>query len=52
MMANEAKKIWMDGTLVDAARDGYEEAILLDANGYVAEGTGENIFLVDRKSVV
>ena len=31
---------------VDALKDGYEEAILLDANGYVAEGTGENIFLV------
>jgi branched-chain amino acid aminotransferase len=31
---------------VDAADDGYEEAILLDANGYVAEGSGENIFLV------
>lgn len=30
----------------DAAKDGYEEAILLDAHGYVAEGTGENIFLV------
>ena len=31
---------------VDAAEDGYEEAILLDQNGFVAEGTGENIFLV------
>ena len=31
---------------IDAARDGYEEAILLDQNGYVAEGTGENVFLV------
>ena len=31
---------------VDALKEGYEEAILLDANGYVAEGTGENIFLV------
>ncbi len=31
---------------VDAQKDGYEEAILLDANGYVAEGTGENIFVV------
>ncbi len=25
---------------------GYEEAIMLDANGYVCEGTGENIFVV------
>jgi branched-chain amino acid aminotransferase len=31
---------------VDASKDGYEEAILLDQNGYVAEGTGENVFLV------
>lgn len=31
---------------LDAQQDGYEEAILLDANGYVAEGTGENIFVV------
>ena len=31
---------------VDAMKDGYDEAILLDSNGYVAEGTGENIFLV------
>ena len=30
----------------DASQDGYEEAILLDSNGFVAEGTGENIFLV------
>ncbi len=35
----------------DAAKDGYEEAILLDANGYVAEGTGENIFVVRRGKV-
>ncbi|MCI4358253.1 MAG: branched-chain amino acid transaminase [Thermoplasmata archaeon] len=31
---------------IDAAEDGYEEAILLDHRGFVAEGTGENIFLV------
>lgn len=31
---------------VDAQKDGYDEAILLDGNGYVAEGTGENLFLV------
>ncbi len=30
----------------DASKDGYEEAILLDQNGYVSEGTGENVFLV------
>ncbi|MGA7923328.1 MAG: branched-chain amino acid transaminase [Thermoplasmata archaeon] len=30
----------------DATEDGYEEAILLDHNGYIAEGTGENIFMV------
>ncbi len=27
---------------------GYEEAILLDTEGYVAEGTGENVFIVFR----
>ncbi len=31
---------------VDAQKDGYEEAILLDSDGFLAEGTGENIFLV------
>jgi branched-chain amino acid aminotransferase len=31
---------------IDAAEDGYEEAILLDHNGFLAEGTGENMFLV------
>lgn len=30
----------------EATRDGYDEAILLDAQGYVAEGSGENIFVV------
>ncbi|HZY70073.1 MAG TPA: branched-chain amino acid transaminase [Thermoplasmata archaeon] len=36
---------------LDAADDGYEEAILLDQNGYVTEGTGENIFLVRNGTV-
>jgi len=27
---------------------GYDEAIMLDANGYVSEGTGENIFIVKK----
>lgn len=30
----------------EAIRDGYDEAILLDHRGYVAEGTGENIFII------
>ena len=30
----------------EAVRGGYDEAILLDAQGYVAEGAGENIFVV------
>ncbi len=32
--------------LNEVLRDGYDEALLLDAQGYVAEGSGENIFLV------
>jgi branched-chain amino acid aminotransferase len=30
----------------EATHDGYEEALLLDPQGYVSEGSGENIFLV------
>lgn len=37
--------------LQEAARDGYDEALLLDNDGMVAEGSGENIFIV-RKGVV
>lgn len=32
--------------LQEATRDGYDEALLLDIEGYVAEGSGENIFIV------
>jgi branched-chain amino acid aminotransferase len=35
----------------EAKFGGYDEAILLDANGYVSEGSGENIFVV-RKGVI
>ena len=31
---------------IEADKAGYEEGILLDQNGYVCEGTGENLFLV------
>ena len=30
----------------EAAIDGYDEALLLDVDGFVAEGSGENIFIV------
>jgi branched-chain amino acid aminotransferase len=30
----------------EALKDGYDEAALLDTDGYVAEGSGENIFMV------
>jgi branched-chain amino acid aminotransferase len=32
----------------EAKLAGYDEAVLLDANGYVSEGSGENIFVVRR----
>ena len=32
----------------EAKLGGYDEAILLDASGYVSEGSGENIFLVKK----
>lgn len=32
----------------EAEHDGYDEALLLDVDGFVAEGSGENIFIVRR----
>ena len=32
--------------LGEAIKDGYDEALLLDPEGYVAEGSGENIFVI------
>ncbi|GJL53550.1 MAG: branched chain amino acid aminotransferase [Nitrospirales bacterium] len=32
----------------EAKKSGYEESILLDPDGYVAEGTGENVFIVSK----
>ena len=31
---------------MEATEDGYDEALLLDVDGFVAEGAGENIFIV------
>jgi len=36
---------------IEAKQDGYAEAIMLDAYGYVSEGSGENLFVV-RDDVV
>jgi len=36
----------------EAKFGGYDEAIMLDANGYVSEGTGENIFLVKNGALL
>lgn len=35
----------------EAAQDGYDEALLLDVDGFVAEGSGENIFLVKKGKI-
>lgn len=32
----------------EARAEGYDEAVLLDTSGFVAEGPGENIFIVKR----
>jgi len=34
--------------LQDALNDGYDEALLLDTEGYVMEGSGENLFIVRK----
>ena len=31
---------------MEATQDGYDEALLLDVDGFVAEGSGENVFIV------
>ena len=35
----------------EAVANGYDEAILLDPTGYVAEGTGENLFMVKNEII-
>ncbi|QSQ16240.1 branched-chain amino acid transaminase [Myxococcus landrumensis] len=36
----------------EAVLAGYDEAILLDISGFVAEASGENIFMVNKKGVI
>ena len=35
-----------------AKRNGYQEAVLLDTNGFVAEGSGQNIFLIKNQKLI
>ncbi len=37
---------------IDASANGFDDAILLDRNGMVSEGTGENIFMVKSGKLV
>lgn len=37
---------------IEAAEHGYAEGIALDVNGFVSEGSGENLFLVIRGEIV
>jgi branched-chain amino acid aminotransferase len=37
--------------LVEARNKGFDEAILMDANGYIAEGSGENVFVVRKGKI-
>jgi branched-chain amino acid aminotransferase len=37
---------------IESTKAGYQEAILLDDNGYVCEGTGENVYLVRDGEIV
>ena len=45
-----AAQAWCNTILAhpEVAHDGYDEALLLDPEGYVAEGAGENIFIVKK----
>ncbi|MDE2397360.1 MAG: branched-chain amino acid transaminase [Burkholderiales bacterium] len=47
-VSNYTNSILANGEATD---DGYDEALLLDASGFVSEGAGENIFIV-KKGVV
>ncbi len=53
---NKAKMIGQYTNSILAKREaklgGYDEAILLDAQGYVSEGSGENLFIVRKGTLV
>jgi len=49
VVGNYVNSILAKREVVDA---GYQEAIMLDPQGYVAEGSGENIFMVRRGQLI
>ena len=49
LVANYANSILAK---VDALRSGYDEAILLNLDGFVTEGPGENLFIVERGTLM
>ncbi len=53
-MAAKISGVYFNSALasLEAQRAGVDEAILLDADGFVAEGPGENIFIVEKNSVI
>ncbi|MCU1495422.1 MAG: branched chain amino acid aminotransferase apoenzyme [Acidimicrobiaceae bacterium] len=52
--AAKATGMYINSSLakVEAVRAGYDEAILCTTDGYLAEGTGENLFVVRRGEIV
>ena len=36
---------------LEATQDGYDEALLLDVDGFVAEGAGENLFIIKKDRI-
>lgn len=53
-MAAKISGVYFNSALasLEAYRAGVDEAILLDAEGYVAEGPGENIFIVKQGEII
>jgi branched-chain amino acid aminotransferase len=51
--AGKANGQYLNSSLakVEALRAGYDEAIMLSEDGYVAEGTGENIFVIRDETI-
>jgi branched-chain amino acid aminotransferase len=51
--ASKATGIYLNSMLAvtEANRAGYDEAILLTADGYIADGSGENVFVVKNGAV-